>query len=241
VTSLDDVSLLDDALTRVRWGPMHDDVLRALGRHQREQLDERSPEPLDELRRPFDDVTREALIDQALARGDPGSVIRLSRRRVAVLLLASAAALALVFQKFNRSGSRFDRERAIAMLPEYSSQLRGGRARQRGGGDSDLTLAASDEIDWLLTPAEPVRQAIGVVLIAEADHARARFVPRPDAHVAESGVIRLRTRLELEPGEWTLTLVIAAPSDLPNNLEDARAAEGPWQRVSVRVTIVAER
>jgi hypothetical protein len=225
---------------------MNDELLRALGRHQREELAALEAAALehDELLRPFDDRTRDALLDAALVR--PGAqVIELRRRRVAVIgvLLASAAALTFVIRGAGE-GSQPDPGQAVAVLPDYTGQLRGGQARQRGEQDRQATLElmASDEIDWLLTPAEPVSGKIGVVLVAEGSGARAHFVPDPHAQIAESGAIRLRTELDqliaLEPGEWTLTLLIGPPGDLPSNLADARA-EGSWQRVSVRVIIVA--
>jgi hypothetical protein len=242
---------------------MDNDLLHALGRHQREDLDSPAPSIADgeldddDLLRPFDDASRDALLDAVFSDAARDSlappaakVISLSSRRAAVigLLLASAAALAVVVW-WSGDRSPTDRHEAVAMLPEYTtSQLRGGQASQRGEPDerAQLTLTPTDEIDWIVTPAEPVEGRPGVVLVAERDDDRALFVAEPGATISDSGAIRLRSKLDqlfgsqadrLEPGEWTLTLLIAPAGDLPSNLADARASVGRWQRVSVRVTI----
>jgi hypothetical protein len=248
---------------------MDDELLRALGRHQRDELDAPEGEVEgDDAMRPFDDAERERMLDAvflgvaageatqpvSVAANDPpagAQVISLNRRRTAVLglLLASAAALSLVIW-WSASRDPAGHQDAVAMLPEYAtSELRGGRAAQRSAPDEQagLTLAPTDEIDWTVTPAEPVGSRPGVVLLAEDEADRALFVPDTGARITDSGAIRLRAPLErlfgsqadrLEPGEWTFTLLIGPAGKLPDTLEEARA-EGPWQRVSVRLTLVA--
>jgi hypothetical protein len=232
---------------------MTDELLRGLGRHQREALESEGEIDDDELLRPFDDAEREAMLDAVFQeRVEPpaAEVVSLSSRRAAVIgvVLACAAALALLIW-WGGDRSPTGREGAVAMLPEYTTtQLRGGQASQRGEPDEPLTLAPTDEIDWVVTPAEPVAERPAAVLIAERGSERALFVAEPDVEVAESGVIRMRGRLEqwfrgqaeqLEPGEWTLTLVITAASEQPGDLAEARASEG--QRVVVKVFMVASR
>ncbi len=256
---------------------MDDELLRGLGRHQREDL-ERSEvgwDATDELLEPFDDETRERMLDAVFERVDaapeaeaepvasaeppeppsrpPAPVIELAARRpgrigvVGGLLVAAAAAAVLVI--WWSRGTTLESDRAVAMLPEYTtSQLRGGAASHRSEPNSKLdsvSLGARDELDWVITPAEPVAGPITLALLAVPEVGQAIFVPEVRAEISGPGAIRLRGRLDgfvdLAPGSWTLTLMIAPPGQLPVSLEQARSSEpAAWQRASVRVTIIPD-
>lgn len=230
---------------------MADDLLRALGRHQREDLERPAdaPEPLQD-----DD---ERLLDEVFGRLDaaespgPAPVIDLDARRrrwaLVTVLTSVAAALVLGFW-WIASTITANNPDAIARLPDYAtSSLRGGPASHRSepAPSEALSLRASDRIEWDVTPAEPVREPLAVALLAEPTAGPARLVPEVAAEISESGVVRLRGPLDgfvaLEPGAWTLTLIIAAPDLLPRELaeldDEQRSA---WQRVSIRVTITAQ-
>src|SRR5262245_56453356 len=101
---------------------MDDELLRALGRNQRDELD--PPTDDGELLQPFDDAAREAMLDAVFqdetraAANDvrPGAaVINLASRRAAVIgvLLAVAASVAiLVWWSGDRSPTA--RDKAVA-------------------------------------------------------------------------------------------------------------------------------
>jgi hypothetical protein len=238
---------------------MDDELLRGLGRHQREDLD-RSDEPWDELSEPFDDVTREQLLDAVFERVDAeaeqpaseperahGTVIDLASRRRGVVfgLLVAAAAAVMLGIWWSRAPAP-DSSRTIAMLPEYeTSELRGGAASHRSAPDSEIesvTMGARDQLEWVVTPVEPVSGPIGIALLAEPELGQPILVSELHAEITGPGAVRLLGPLddfvELAPGTWTLTLFIAPPDQLPSGLEQARTSEGgSWQRVSVRVTI----
>lgn len=265
---------------------MDDDLLRALGRSQREDLD--APEeplaaddPWHDAARPLDDAERDRMLEAVLAgdeakhvaeagvdepagvsgperAGEPELVgaspptpapvldlalARQQRRTAIALVLGLAAVVALVIFGARQLGRTPEPE--LARLPEYAtSQLRGGVAVVRGDAprpDAALVLAASDEIDWVVTPAEPVRDPLEVALLAEPADGEAIFVPRVDAVMSEAGVVRLRGRLDrfvaLGPGSWTLTLLVGGRGELPRELEPARTHEPHWRRATIRVTV----
>lgn len=257
---------------------MDDDLLRALGRHQREDLD--APEeplaaddPWHDAARPLDEAEQGRMLAAVLAAVDeagpvaeapepagvsepasaspptPAPVLDLEharqRRRTAVaLVMGLAAVVALVI--FGMRELRREPGPEMARLPEYAtSQLRGGAAVVRGdapSSDAVLELAASDEIDWVVTPAEPVREPLELALLAEPAGGEAILVPRVDAVTTEAGVVRLRGRLDrfvaLAPGSWTLTLLVGGRGELPRELEQARDGEPHWRRATIRVTVV---
>jgi hypothetical protein len=239
---------------------MDDELLRGLGRHQREDLettpDDSSDEPWAELLEPFDDATREQMLDAVFEQVDTQAervepvvpsppaneperereqVIDLaSRRRGVVLGLLVAAAAAVTLGIWWNQASSPDRSRTVAMLPEYeTSELRGGPASHRSAPDSELesvTMGARDELEWVVSPIGPVSGPIGLALLAEPESGQPILVPEVGAEITESGAVRLQGPLdgfvELAPGSWTLTLFIAPPDQLPTDVEQARASEG---------------
>lgn len=244
---------------------MDDELLRALGRSQREDLeappDAAPADPRwDELLEPFDDDTREQLLDAVFEQvaattsptreREPAPVIDLSARRrwsVVGLLISAAAAVGLGIW-WARDTTNPTRD-AVALLPDYTtSSLHGGQASQRSDPRDSveaLRMRSTEAIDWVVTPAEPIRESITVALLAEPTSGPALFVAKLDAQISESGAVRLRGPLDrfvaLTPGSWTLTLLIAGSDQPPAELAELNTeASATWQRVSVRVNIVGQ-
>jgi hypothetical protein len=235
---------------------MTDELLRALGKQQRRDPSPGSAMPpnstdAEALLRPFDTEEREALLDRVMERLDRGPglaeeplpVVDLEARRrsPAVVLVAIAVSIAAVLLLwFVMRPPTPD----VAGLPEYAfTQLQGGVAEQRSADalPEVVKVHADDSIDWVLTPAQPVRAAIDVGLLAEPDEGVARLVPLPAAQVSTSGAIRIEGRLAdhvaLEPGAWTLSIVVAPEGELP---DDAARADR-WRVASVRAIVIADR
>src|SRR5689334_7142234 len=171
---------------------MSDDLLSALGRHQREDL-EREGEPASEddtLARRFDADERMSLLDAVFDRVEPvasghvatrseepgpSNVVPFRVRRGALVcsLLTLAAAAAMVVW-WAWPGSEPEQ---LAMVPTYSfTKLGGGVAEVRSDPNAatnaaqpELRLRPNSTIDWQLTPAQPIQGSIGVALLARSD------------------------------------------------------------------------
>lgn len=249
---------------------MDDDLLGALGRHHREQLDA-SEEPLvnDDpyfsAAQPFTELEREALLDAVFAQVDASArpsaepvahpsaepiapVIDLAARRrraLGAVVVAIAAALVLGLALASLLDREPNKPPQVAVLPAFAtSELHGGPASTRSDDrPSALAMAADDELDWIITPAEPPSHALELGLILEPREpvGEARWLPAPPATITESGVIRIRARLDelapLAPGDHVLTLVIAEQGRLPADLDSARTSEAV-ARVEIQITVV---
>jgi hypothetical protein len=164
-------------------------------------------------------------------------------------LLAVAAAATLVWWGWPESGSE---RQLVASVPAYAfTQLGGEVAQKRSAPDAstdaavpELKLRADSNIDWVLTPAKPTADPIGVALLARSDAGPTQFVAHLDVDVSEQGAVRLRGSLDryvaLAEGQWTLTLFIAGPEQLPSDAGVASEGAGPWQNLTLRVIIVAD-
>ena len=79
--------------------------------------------------------------------------------------------------------------------------------------------------------------------MATSSTGQRHFVPTLAGQITDEGVVRIQARLgtlvELEPGAWTLQLLIAPPDSLPKDL-DALDAGGAWRAVELRVTVRAD-
>jgi hypothetical protein len=216
----------------------------------------------DDLLRPFDEREREAVLDGVMARLGKGAtpaspqpvvdppLVDLQERRsprpsIVVLAVALAAAAALVLWFVMQPPSPAPGSE-VASLPKYAfTELRGGIAKTRSGDETpaEVQLRADETIDWVVTPAAPVRSEVELALLAEPDEGEARLVPLPDVRVSKSGAVRIEGRLsdfvELTPGGWTLSVLITAPGELPETVEEARGApEGRWRVARARAIIV---
>ncbi len=232
---------------------MDDDLLRALGRHQREDLE--VPSAASE---PPSERDADALLDAVFARVDAGQVgppvelapvIDLAARRRQLtmgIVLALAAALVLGLGLVVLVGQGRNDAPQVASLPSYAtSELRGGPALTRSDErPSELSMTASDQLDWIITPAQAPAHALELGLLIEpaGAPADARWITKVPATITESGVIRIRAPLAelapLEPGEYAITLIIAAQGGLPSDREAARTREDV-QRVAIRITVTA--
>lgn len=252
---------------------MNDDLLGALGRHQRESLDA-APEPLDDddplfaAAQPLAVHEQEALLDAVFARVDPSAgassdasrepssgspassepsapVIDLAarRRRTLSVVFALAAALVLAIGVMSLLDRGPSKPAQLAVLPAFAtSELRGGQALTRSDDrPGALTMAADDELDWIITPASPPRDAFELGLVIEPSAGEGRWLTTLPATITDSGVIRIRAALDelapLTPGDHALTLVIAEQGQLPRDLDSARTNEAV-QRVAIQITIV---
>jgi hypothetical protein len=255
---------------------MSDDLLSALGRVQREDLEEPSAVADDALSRPFDADEREDILAGVFGRLDASEaepepegegqtqveepsepqrkdtkVVALVRRsRVALVssVLAVAAAAALVWwvaPSGRESGT-------VATVPVYTfTQLRGGIAGTRsdpsapsGEALPELELRHDSSIDWVLTPEQPTGEPVGVALFARSAAGEVAFVPRLGVELSERGAVRIKGPLNrfvmLAPGTWTVTLLLAAADQLPNDAERAGEGSAAWRSLMVRVIIVAD-
>ena len=241
---------------------MSDDLLKALGRQQRADL-ERGGEPSsaddDDASSPFDERERADLLDAVFARVDEtapaGSesdkVIPLAGRRRAPLIasvLAVAAAATLVWWAWPEPGPEHG---PIAQVPEYTfTQLEGGIAEQRSdntdgldGPVPELELRPDSVIKWGLTPAEPTKDPIAVALLARSTGGETRFVAPIEAQISEFGGVRIRGPLDelvaLTPGQWTITLFVAPLEQLPTDANDTEG-DARWRTLTLRAIIVAD-
>jgi hypothetical protein len=249
---------------------MSDDLLSVLGRNQREDLereDEGASEH-DALERPFDEEERASILDAVFDQLDHSSaapemvapvaeqpaasnVVPLRARRGALagglLTLAAAAAAAVVWWSW--PGGEPEQ---LAMVPAYTftklgggvSEVRSDRSPATDVAVPELRLRPNSSVDWWLTPEQPIRGPIGVALLARSDTGSTQFVPHLNVEVSEQGAVRVRGRLDehvaLAPGNWTVTLFIAAPEQLPGSAEAADDDPARWRSLSLRATIVAD-
>lgn len=246
---------------------MSDDILQALGEElrEREQQVERGDAP-PELVEPLDSSERMAVLDGAFGRlereqasepeGDaetesPEEVVDLSSARrsrrsllpIAGVVLAAAAAVLLWWGMPRPSGD------PAAALPTYAlSRLDAGDAVVRSAPKAireRIELRSDGRVTMVLTPATPVSQAVDVVLVARPSEGRSRLArPVEGVQISKNGAVRLDGPLDqliaLEPGDWTLELLVGSPSALPRDLADLRDASEtpPWRTVVVHATII---
>jgi hypothetical protein len=128
--------------------------------------------------------------------------------------------------------------------------MQGGIAEQRSdptgptGTVAELKLHPDSAIDWVLTPARPIRDPLGVALLARSDAGELRFVGHLDAEISEQGAVRLQGPLDhyvvLAPGDWTVKLFVATPDELPSDADEASEHTARWRSVALRVIIVVD-
>lgn len=241
---------------------MSDDSLHTLGRKQRADLDNPPAPPSfeDELSRPFDEHERAAILDAVFDRVDadpqaaaePDRVVQLRARRRGPLIgtmLALAAAATLVWWAWPKPAPE---QGPIAVVPAYTfTSLEGGIAEQRSDADlpmdadvPELKLHPDSVIDWVLTPAESIHEPIGVALLARSEADATKFVSPLAAEISEDGAVHLYGPLSgyvaLEPGQWSVTLFVAPPPQLPSDASDASSEHARWRSLSLRVIIMPE-
>lgn len=221
----------------------------------------------DAMLRPFDDDEREALLDAVFeavdgneAREDSEDskdsdesekpeevkVVGIDSRRPGRvwLAVALAAAAAILVAFLLRGSPPSDDPPRVASLPAYQvTQLRGGVAKVRDVPDAppeEVELRPDSVLDWELAPDRPVRDAVGLVILATMEGAGRTLVP--EVEVSPEGVVRLHgsasSRLPLPAGRWKLELVVVPRAALvePSDTE-AAALDARWNRHVVWATI----
>ncbi len=243
-----------------------DELLHMLGRHQRRSLDE-PPGPsarlaaaereslLDEVMAQLDDANAkpdnsasEGVVVDLRAPGPsvPRDRARPSERRSSLpVVLGAIAAVAAVVLLW-RFVAQPDRGPQLARLPDYIvTQQAGGVASSRSAPTAAPrpTLHPESAIDWVFTPKHRVSGPVAVALLATSSQGATVFSPEVEAQVSAQGVVRLSGPLHeiiaLEPGLWTLAVLLASPDDLPTDEAAVRAQDaGPWRTVEISLTVV---
>jgi len=229
---------------------MADELLHALGKRQRE-LDESDPPLMDAVEGDAGEALLDGLFEQLDAAPSkpapesettPATVTELPRRRSAVwataaVVLAAAAALVLWFAT---------RAPETLALPTYHVvAIAGGPASVRGDHDAvakTLTLISpSDNVRLEFAAASPVGQSLTVSLLARPASGAPVFATASVAEISPSGSIRMQGPLDrfiaLQPGTWTLEVIITPTEAAPASADDA--TEGDWQRFPIEVIIAA--
>jgi len=222
----------------------------------------------DAMLRRFDDDERAALLDSVFDAVDAkveqdsedskdsedssesaesAKVVAIESRRPGrmwlAVALAAAAAILLAFL-LRGSSTPVDEPPRIASLPAYQvTKLRGGVAKVRDRPDAppkEVELTADSPLDWELAPDRPVREPVGLVILATSDGGAKTIVPEVD--VSPEGVVRLHgpasSRLPLPAGRWKLELVVVPKTALvePSDSE-AADLDARWNRHLVWATI----
>lgn len=235
---------------------MADELLKALGQLQRAQQSGRTRDG-PELA-PLDADEQASILDAVLgpaeavgagatkvratetsapaSTGSAAGVVSLDRARARRGWLAGAGSLAAAAALFVvlRGGEGGDG----AEIPDYAITRAGGEVLSRGSEPTAaaiVRLRGDTAIDWIFTPAEPARAPVDLRLIASSGEQTRWIAVEAVRSISPDGVIRLRGRagawLDLTPGTWTLTFVIARPERLPTDVDAfTHGREAPAQR-----------
>ena len=177
---------------------------------------------------------------------DAAEVVSLESRRPARIWLAAAVAVAaaILLALLLRGPSESTDPPKIASLPAYTvTQLSGGAATVRDRPDAppkEVELSPDAKLDWELAPDRPVRDAVGLVILATAEGAARTLVP--PVEVSPEGVVRMygsaQTLLALPEGHWKLELVVVPKPVIPEPSDaEAVTIEARWPRHVVWATI----
>lgn len=241
---------------------MDDELLRALGRAQRNPAamqttaphDSASPAPVrDDLTRPLDSAERALVLDALFAeidvQRDPGpaetpvvpapEIRSRSRARLAGVIGAVVAIAAALVLWLGRPPASY------AELPSYAmTELQGGVSAVRSDPsalDRVLDMRPGGKIQLVMTPAVPSKEPLVVDLVAQQEGAEDRMV-RVTPEVSPSGAVRLTGVLTdliaLEPGPWTITVVVSPAAAAPDDPEAALSAAA-GRRASFRIELRA--
>ena len=162
-----------------------------------------------------------------------------SRGRVmgAVAVLVAIAAVVVLW---------FGRPTApVAELPAYAlTELRGGISEMRsepGAVDRVVDLPRRGKIELVVTPAVASAEPLVVDLVAQGEGRAARMA-RVQAETSKSGAVRLSgvltEMIDLEPGAWTITVVVSPAAAAPGDVEEALTGAA-GRRVVFRVKVRA--
>ncbi len=221
-----------------------------------------TPGAADALTRPLDEAERASVLDavfgqldaeapaEAGVEGAPSvaaeaaPVVAIapssSRGRVMgaiAVLVAMAAALVLWFGRPTA---------VVAELPSYAlTELRGGIAEMRSepnAVDRVVDLPLRGKIELVVTPAVASAEPLVVDLVAQGE-GRPDRMARVKAETSTSGAVRLSgvltEMIDLEPGAWTITVVVSPAAAAPGDVEAALTGVA-GRRVVFRVALRGE-
>lgn len=220
-----------------------------------------TPGVADALTRPLDEAERASVLDAVFGQLDaeppadaaveaapaiaitpvvavvPSSSSRGRVMGAVAVLVAIAAALVLWFGRPAAS---------VAELPSYAlTELRGGISEMRaepGAIDRVVDLPRRGTITLVVTPAVASAEPLVVDLVAEGE-GRAPRMARVQAETSKSGAVRLSgvltEMIDLEPGAWTITVVVSPAAAAPGDVEEALSSAA-GRRVTFRVALRGE-
>lgn len=124
-------------------------------------------------------------------------------------------------------------------------QLRGDTEGETGPDDARHRYHRDTEFEWILRPKADFEHAVSVRAFAFVDGGRAGLPLQVDAlaKVAGSGAIRIAGKiaeLKLEPGRYTIALVVGRAEDLPTEAASVLESDDGAAFVVRRVDIVIE-
>lgn len=143
---------------------------------------------------------------------------------VVVAAIAAAVLAVLLLRDPTLPGA--DGPPVASLGAHYTLETDAGSATVRsteGGGAGPLRYVPGDRFEWVLRPDEPVdaRPQLRIFVLAD-DTDQARRIDRPELVEIGSASVRVSgpiDALDLEPGRWTVVLVLGADAGgLPNAL-----------------------
>lgn len=136
---------------------------------------------------------------------------------------------------------------AVAPLPEYRLELRGGLASMRGDTGPEperTTYGPRSKFTWTMRPMAPVEGEIEArVLVHGAGAPRWLSPTAGRLEVDAGGSVRFSGQiasLGLAPGPWTVVVVVGRPSQLPREPQQALASDAGAGWVAMRDQILVE-
>jgi hypothetical protein len=172
-------------------------------------------------------------------------------------MLAAAAAAILAWWVWppNAAVQRIDGPRVAALdpLPSYVLETDGGLKELRGDTGSEDAVrhryAHDTPFEWVLRPKTDVSEPVGVRAFAFVEGGRAGLPVDLQrlATVAASGAVRITGKiadLNLEPGRYTIALVVGRPDALPTDAsavlepaDGASDATAAWSARRIEILI----
>lgn len=240
---------------------MGDELLRALGAHERddgpaEALEDLAPLSDDDrtsiLEGAFGQLEDEPSVDEAPAAA-PISLEQRRRPNIAIAIVGAVLAVAAAVVLWRASGpSTPTAAPLVAALPSYSiRQLHAGAKEFRAEADrvpSTITTTADGPLDLVIAPQAPASGEVAIAIIARQPSGEVVAQRLTNGvQVSEDGSIRLKGRwsdfITLSAGSWSVQLVVGRPMSLPTDPEAlARAApKEDWRTMAVQVNIVSTR
>lgn len=183
-----------------------------------------------------------ALMDTSKAGAAPAAAEPKPRGpllRAAALALAFAAAALLMLWLHEPQSPTEAPKLALAPLPEYHLELDDGLATQRGDpeGGPERRYGANNSFSWIMRAHVKVTEPLGVRICARSEQGAELVIDTEHITIEMpgSGNVRLSgpiAALGLEPGLWTIVVVVGYASALDEQAEQGCALESPMVRKS---------